>query len=215
MISWLDKLNFLWYFVWSVAEIFSHAIAWQVNCVERDKLQSESLNFTQSRGWDTILTGHSNLQRRQLFESEHLFLFYASNGLLHPVTYSVTGLYGSKRIKQILIVIGLLHGPWTKRYLSQWKSWPRVTGNIYLFILSEVEFYLRSRGCVMDLYLKQSVIPLTHSSGSYGNRELRGLCILHLVVWFEWKSFVMIKLSDVAQRSVTHEHRSNTPAMPH
>jgi hypothetical protein len=46
----------------------------------------------------------------------------------------------------------------------------------HLFILVEVEFYLRSRGCVVDLYLKQSVIPLAHSSGLYWNRELLGLC---------------------------------------
>jgi len=58
-------------------------------------LQSESLNFTQSDGRDTILIGHGNLQRRELVESEHSFLFCASNGLPYTVAYSC---YWSVRI---------------------------------------------------------------------------------------------------------------------
>jgi hypothetical protein len=71
----------------------------KVSCVDRDRLQSESLNFTQDDGRGTTLTGHRNLQRRQLLEYEQSVLICASNGLPYPVAYSVTGLYGSTRIE--------------------------------------------------------------------------------------------------------------------
>jgi hypothetical protein len=143
--------------------------------------------------------------------------------MIYPIQWYTVLLVSTEihESKHIFTVIGLVHGPWMRCYLSPWKSWPHLLGNIYSFSW-ELEFYQRSRGVDRStkcLFLKQSVIPLAHSRGYYGKRESRNLhSASGGLIWV--KELGGDKIVWCGPKLTMHEKRHPwarqiTPAIPH